>query len=187
MAKFIFTPKGEAGHTDAEVELLIQQHEKHMVATEIGPLKDDLKVANQAKEDAESKITTAEKQAKKLEGDLKTAQDELSVFTTAEATATRATAIAEAKIIEAKKLDDALALAKVTDEDTAEQAIEKLKTFAEAEGREDYKFVETAEKGKTAHTPSAAELAAISNAGKSTTATKDTTTQNEDEGELPTF
>lgn len=191
MSDFKFAPRGEKGHTDAEVELLIQQHEKHMVATEIGPLKTQLKEATKTAAEKEATHATELQEANdklaKLEEEKVTLEGKLQPYETADRNAAREKAIAEAKLIAANKLTDAMKLAGVTDEDDNDTVIAKLTEFAETEGREDYKFVEKGEDDTPPPAnPTPAEVAAISAKGGTVkTGTEEPAPQMQ--GELPNF
>lgn len=150
---FTWQRKGDVKWTDAEVELLLQEKEKQMVAEEVGPKKDELKAVKKAMDDAAA-AAKAEIEAKLAE--LKTAQDQVTALESEVnpfRAQTRLGAIKKALIekrkegekeinplINPEKFDDILLLAKVADTDNAEDAIKKVSEFVAA--RTEFAFVE---------------------------------------------
>lgn len=127
-----------------------------MVATEVGPKKDELKAVKKAAEEAAAQAK-ADLEAK--EAELKTAQElaktletEVTPFRTQARTAAIKKALIEKRkdgenevnpLINADKFEDVLLLAKVTDTDTPEDVVKKVSEFIST--RTEFAYAEAGE------------------------------------------
>lgn len=145
MKQFMWSRRGAGTWSDADVELLLKAQNDFLLVEEIQPVRTALETekTNAAKtiKDFEGKITELEKEKKLVLTEKETLEKEILPI---RATAQRnklVTTVTNAKLVAADKLEDALLLAKVNDQDDEKVVLQKLKDFVGA--RAEYAFVET--------------------------------------------